>query len=319
MQWPERCEYEEAVQDPRNLRDPELKDGNPRRTENDLFFFIKDRGSYSITCKIDKDSTTFALRCWTKEVRNAAHRYEQISAYLKQVNLPYFVDFAYVPEGIFVNGTTYPITRMEWVEGSRLRGFIDDTLDTPDMFKTVAEKFQEMVADLHAHDIAHGDLQDGNILLKRNGTDIEIKLIDYDTLFVPALKGEPEQIVGLAEYQHPQRMRAGGRQAKKNVDYFSELVIYLSFLSVAEKPELWYKFKHDSNYKLLFSKKDFKNPDKSAVFRELANLSPEVQQLAATLKEFCGAASIDELKPLEDILPKPDPKVQRTRARTSQQ
>ena len=160
-----------------------------------------------------------------------------------------------------------------------------------------------MVAALHTHQIAHGDLQDGNILLKRNGTDVEIKLIDYDSLYVPALRGQPEQIVGLPEYQHPKRMIGGG-QANEKVDYFSELVIYLSFLSLSEKPELWNRFKDKTERGLLFSKKDFENPDQSDIFQELEKLSPDVQQLAATLKDFCAKTSIDELEPLEAILPK---------------
>ena len=98
-----------------------------------------------------------------------------------------------------------------------------------------------MAKTLHTHQISHGDLQDGNILLKLNGTDVEIKLIDYDSLFVPSLGGYPDSIVGLPEFQHPHRM-AGGGTANAKVDYFSELVIYLSFRSLAEKPALWSQF-----------------------------------------------------------------------------
>ena len=61
-----------------------------------------------------------------------------------------------------------PITRMEWVEGVSLREFIEQNLQNPHIFKVVADEFQKMVSALHKHQIAHGDLQDGNILLKRN-------------------------------------------------------------------------------------------------------------------------------------------------------
>ena len=163
-----------------------------------------------------------------------------------------------------------------------------------------------MVEALHAHQISHGDLQDGNILLKRNGTDVEIKLIDYDSLFVPALRGQPDSIVGLPEYQHPQRI-AGGGQANEKVDYFSELVIYLSVLSLAEKPDLWSQFGKRTEKGLLFTAEDFENPDQSDVFRKLKNLSSDVKQLASKLKEFCEKTSIDQLEPLEAILPKTSP------------
>lgn len=305
MQWPSRAEYTEAVRDyPHvSLQDTNLQGGNPRRGKDN--FVTSDTGAFSIVFPIDIVSRTFALRCWVKDVGNAKNRYKKISAYLKQKGLPYFVDFEYVPEGILVNGTKYPITRMEWVEGVSLREFIEQNLQTPTFFKTVATKFQKMVAVLHTHQIAHGDLQDGNILLKKNGSTVEIKLIDYDSLFVPTLRGQPEQIVGLPEYQHPKRI-AGGGQANEKVDYFSELVIYLSFLSLAEKPELWNQFKDKTEKGLLFSKEDFENPSQSVVFRKLANLSPDIRQLTAILKDFCAKTSVNQLKPLEAILPKPN-------------
>ena len=53
-------------------------------------------------------------------------------------------------------------------------------------------------------------------------------------------------------------------------------------------------------------KEDFENPSQSPIFRELANLSPDVQQLASTLKDFCARTAIDQLESLEAILPKSD-------------
>ncbi|MCY4552602.1 MAG: hypothetical protein OXC79_02910, partial [Candidatus Poribacteria bacterium] len=304
MKWPGRVGYYAAVGGyPHvSLQDPELRNGKPKRGKDG--FLISYTGGFSIVFPIDVMSKTFALRCWTQDVRNAESRYKQIDDHLKSISLRYFVDFKYVPDGILVAGTEYPITRMEWVEGLSLREFIEQNIRTPHIFEVVADEFQEMVAELHKHQIAHGDLQDGNILLTKNNNAVEIKLIDYDSLFVPKLRGQPEQIVGLPEYQHPIRITGGG-QANETVDYFSELVIYLSFLSLAEKPELWDRFKDKTEKGLLFSKMDFENPDQSDVFKELANLSFDVQQLAATLKDFCAKTSLDELEPLEAVLPNP--------------
>ncbi len=298
MRWPSFADYEFAVKNAfaYSVFDPKLKGGKPGKGMS---------GGFSRVYPVNVGFKTFALRCWIKDVVDAEIRYQKISEYLKQVGLPYFVDFEYVPEGIWVRGTKYPITRMEWANGHSLRAFIEQNLQDADVFRTVATEFQKMVAELHASEISHGDLQDGNILLNRNGAQVEIKLIDYDSVFVPALRGYPDSgIVGLPEYQHPQRIARGGQTGEK-VDYFSELVIYLSFLSLAEKPELWNQFKDSTGDGLLFSADDFKNPNTSDIFGELEKLSAEVRELAARLKDFCAKTSIDLLAPLEDVLPKP--------------
>ena len=305
MRYPSRTDYTQAVRDfPHiSMLDPTLKGGMPKRgSDNHLIY---DSGNFSIVFPIEAESRTYALRCWIRDVGDVETRYQEISSYLnksRMFHVPYFVDFEYVPEGILVNGTSYPITRMEWAKGETLRDFIEGNLQNPRLLKTVATTFRKMVATLHTHQISHGDLQDGNILLKPNGADVEIKLIDYDSVFVPSLRGQPDTIIGLPEYQHPQR-EAGAGDAREKVDYFSELVIYLSFVALAEKPELWGQFGGRTEKGLLFTAEDLRNPDESEVFRELENLSPNVRQLASKLKEFCTKPSIDQLEPLEAVVP----------------
>ncbi len=300
MLWPGRIDYTQAVGNFPHISvlDPILRGGTPRRGTSN--YPIVYSGGFSTVFPVEVLSNTYALRCWIADIGDAETRYQEISDYLKQCRLPYFVDFAYVPEGILVNGTKYPITRMEWAEGETLCGFIKHNLQDAGCLKTAAAEFQKMVETLHIHQIAHGDFQDGNILLKRNGTYVEIKLIDYDSLFVPTLRGQPDNIVGLPEYQHPQRI-AGGGGANEKMDYFSELVIYLSLLSLAEKPDLWSQFGDRTEKGLLFTAEDFRNPDQSDVFRELENLSSDVKRLASKLKESCKR-SVDQLEPLEAIL-----------------
>ena len=298
MFWPTPVDYKQAISffPDLSILDPELQDGSPRKDSDDVIY---DTGAYSIVFPIEVSSNTYALRCWTEDIGDTETRYKEISDYLQRRCLPYFVDFEYVPNGIKVNEVEYPVTRMEWVEGKTLCDFIKQNLRDARCLKTAAAEFQKMVETLHAHQISHGDLQDGNILLDRDGTDVKIRLIDYDSLFVPSLRSQPDSIIGLPEYQHPQR---GGGQANEKVDYFSELVIYLSLLSLAEKFDLWSQFGNRTEKGLLFTVEDFKNPDQSEVFRELGKLSLTVQQLASKLKEFCSRQSIDQLEPLEEVL-----------------
>ena len=304
MRHPTHVEYAEAVGSypDFSILDSTIKGGTAARgNDNHLVVYS---GGFSIVFRFTNGPNSFALRCWIKNIKDAEIRYQEVSTYLKQRNLPYFVDFEYIPEGILVNGTRWPITRMEWAEGKTLCQFIERNLPNSDILRTAAAEFLKMVKTLHSHQISHGDLQDGNILIEQNGTDVEIKLIDYDSLFVPALRGYPDSICGVAEYQHPKRM-AGGGTANETVDYFSELVIYLSLIALAEKSDLWSRFGQREERGLLFVAEDFKNPSQSQVFQELEKLSPDVTLLTSKLKEFCTQSSIDELAPLESLLPKP--------------
>ncbi len=306
MSYPGNAEYAQAVRDYPHISilDPKLKSGIAKRGRNNQI--VSYSGGFSIVFPIEVTSKTYALRGWLKDVGDAETRYQAISDYLTRAALPYFVDFEYVSEGILVNGNKWPITRMEWAEGETLCQFIDNNLHESRALRITASEFLKMVEILHAHQISHGDLQDGNILLKRNGPDVEIKLIDYDSVFVPALQGYPDTIVGLPEYQHPQR-QSGARVANEKADYFSELVIYLSFLSLAEKPGLWRQFGQRTERALLFVVDEFRNPAQSSIFQELESLSSDVKLLASKLKQFCAKTSIDQLEPLEMLLPRTDP------------
>ena len=57
-----------------------------------------------------------------------------------------------------------------------------------------------MTADLERHGIAHGDLQHGNLLVAADGT---FRLVDYDGMYVPALRGEGEPRTATATTSRP--------------------------------------------------------------------------------------------------------------------
>lgn len=241
MLWPSRREYEKAIRFffNQSVLDPQLIGGNPLGVPPYA-------GGFSINFLFEVSdfdlfgSKVFGLRCWLKGSQETyGTRYKKIEPYLKRVNLPYFVDFKYndADEGILIAGKKYPTLRMEWVEGQTLREFVQDNLDDPSILKIAAAKFQQMVAALHKFRISHGDLQSGNILLTQNGVNVDIKLIDYDSVCVPGIYDQTTR--GIREYQHPDRIKGAQITDVTKVDYFSELVIYLSLISFAENPKLW--------------------------------------------------------------------------------
>lgn len=296
MKYPLRGEYDTAV---RNINlfvyDSILKSGKPVMQKNNPNFLLSYNGGKAIVYEIKTNPKKYALKCWTEDLGDLKIRYKAIDEYLKQVNLPYFVDFAYNEKGILVNGQIFPIIRMEWIKGISFKNFISNNINNSSCIRDFAEQFLEMVTILHQKNISHGDLQHGNIMMGNNG---KICLIDYDSLFVPKLNNEKDNIKGLPGYQHPHRNKLIKLSSKS--DYFSELVIYLSLLILAEKPDYWEKIKDEE--RLIFDDKDLQNPSSSKIFTELKTLPSEIRYLTSKLENFCKLSNIENLEPLEDLV-----------------
>ena len=240
-----------------------------------------------------------AIRFWTKHIKESFTRYEEIEKYLNKTNLPYFVKFKYFQDGLLWNNKSIPFITMEWVKGVTLNNFLDEHIENTTLIKVLAEKFSQLVVDLHKNEISHGDLQEGNILIVEKNNDIEIKLIDYDSLYVPSLSNYPIEIDGIEAYQHPNRKNV--KKMNKKIDYFSELVIYLSLLAYVENSNLWIK---ETDKQLLFTKDDYIDINNSEIFKELQSdgYSENIKKLSDKLKKFCLEEDINNLEPLENII-----------------
>jgi len=179
-----------------------------------------------------------AVRCWIADIGDAKRRSQEISTYLANLNNSYFCNFQYLEEALLINGNIYPIVLMDWVEGKTLKDFINDNIHSnPSSISKVRENFKEMVTYFHQQNIAHGDLQHGNILVN---PDCSLTIIDYDSMYIKPLEGMSDAIKGLPGYQHPSR--SANSFVNPKLDYFSELVIYLSLLVFETQPNLWVKY-----------------------------------------------------------------------------
>lgn len=238
-----------------------------------------------------------AVRCWIADIGDAKRRSQEISTYLVNLNSPYFCDFKYLEDALLINGKTYPIVLMDWVEGKTLKDFINDNIHSnPSSISKVRENFKEMVAYFHQQNIAHGDLQHGNILVN---PDCSLTIIDYDSMYIKPLEGMTDSIKGLPGYQHPSR--SANRFVNPKLDYFSELVIYLSLLVYENQPDLWEKYYETED--LLFSKYDFANINHSVLINSiLQSNNQKIVDLTNKLKEQLAKSDIQQLEPLENLL-----------------
>lgn len=282
-------------------KDQALKTATPMKSQglSNLYAFT---GGFSRVYKININNQTKALRCWHKDPGKVQKRFPIVSDYLAQKPLPYFVDIKYIPNAMSYNKNNISVSLMDWIEGDTLSKFLEKNIKNKKMMSLVANEFLSMVSDLHKSRIAHGDLQTENIIISQNNGNFALKLIDYDSLYIPSLPNEHlDDLVGLPSFQHPNRKELVNNKPNYfKSDYFSELVIFLSLYAYVEQPRLWVGGKE----RLLFDATDFENPNSSAIFSELLrSKDSQIAFLAKKLKEFCGL-SPNNLLPLEDLLDK---------------
>lgn len=294
--YPSISSYDLAV---RNLNQfihaPQIIGGSPILTPQKQIFGYS--GGFAVVYPIKVNDKKLALKCWIKNPGDIKERYTRAKQYFQTNPISYFVDFDYIDKGITVNGSIYPIVLMEWVEGITLSSFIDRIIHNSSVVKGLADRFLAMVKELHSKSISHGNLDDSNIIVTSSVSNSNLTLVDYDSLYTPTLQNWQNQddLIGVQDYQHPKRYKKPNEKA----DYFSELVIYLSLLAYAEKPNLW---KKGQEGRLLFSADDFRRPSESVTFRQLETLSPRVNYLSNRLKEYCYESDTNRLLPLEQLM-----------------
>lgn len=293
MTWPGITDFSEAIQNPSLcFEGTELEAAtvavNQRGTP--LVF----SGAFASVYSVSVAGRTFAVRCFTREVKDQEARYNELSNYLINVLPPSFVHFEYLDEGIRFKDGWYPIVKMEWVAGEVLSSFVGARLGEPDTLRRVAAQWRGgPAASLRGLRIAHNDLQHGNVMVQSDG---RIRLVDYDGMFLPKFSGERSPELGHKNYQHPER---SADDYGEYIDNFPSLVIYLSLLAVASDPNLWH-FYNDDN--LIFTRSDYAEPGKSEVFQRLKSSSDAtVAKLAESLEECC-AMPVDDVPDLEAIL-----------------
>ena len=290
MPWPTPQDYNEAIQNPAlTFSDPELQAGTCEVTSLGLPRPIT--GNFASVYRLHCRSRDWAVRCFWRELSDMQLRYRAISAHLAVAGLPYTVGFEYQPQGIRVQGSWYPILKMEWVEGQLLNDYLLSHLKDPVALQSLMESWEHMVSDLERSRCAHGDLQHGNVLVV-NG---ELKLVDYDGMFVPALSGMGSHELGQQHYQHPRREAT---DFGPHLDRFSSWVIYISIAALRVDPTLWTSTQAGDE-RLLLQRKDYEQPASSAALALLTDhREPELQALA---NEFRSAIE----KPVSALPPLP--------------
>lgn len=281
--YPGITDYNQSAQNPATaFTDPELAAG--RLATSKLGLPIVLGGGFALTYTVSSKARKFAVRCFHRYVPDLKQRYAQISDAIGGLQSKHFVSFEYQREGVRVRSGLYPVVKMAWAEGPTLGAFLEDNYDDAAAMRSLSSSFHELARFLAGRGIAHGDLDNGNLVVRIGA----LTLIDYDGMYVPDMALGNGNELGHAHFQHPGRTpdHFGPR-----IDDFSFILIDLSLDAIARDQSLYEQYCDGDN--ILFQKSDFEDPGASPLFRELRRMRP----LADKVDDF---ASICE-RPIEKV------------------
>lgn len=304
--YPTPDEYTKAVQRPDSFTSDELRGlrlvAHPR-----YGIPMPAAGTSAVVFKAVGDGEPEALRFFTRDDVWSGERYDALRDHFTgrgladAVALPRWVD-----DGIRVNGRTWPVVRMQWVEGHPLNRHVEGLVERVDTaaLDGLARSWRELVGRLQRAGFAHGDLQHGNVLVDPAGG---MRLVDFDCAWIAPFAGTaaPSE-TGHRNYQPPTRPWGPW------MDTFSALVIYLSLVALARAPAAWRTLHTGEN--LLFRHEDFRAPFDTPAWAHLASLGDaRVDELAGRLRECCAPGWVAGTS-LDDLLaPRAVPWWERTR------
>lgn len=308
----------DAIKNTANFRIPQLSSSSfvQSRFGDPLYF----PGGFGMVFKADSKGKKSAVKVWYVKIDEIKDRMQKISSYISSRNLPYFVTYSFYEEGIRIPASIIndpndssdqylDVLIMDWAEGRTLKEYLDELIcENPAnvveaTLLQLSHQLKLCFTDLHNNQIAHGDLQHGNIVVNNGPNGVQIKLIDYDSMYVPELKGYGQTTSGIGGFQHPRRISGDVTLSTEKDDYFSEKILYLTMLLLAKHPQFWTDVNvgvECNDFGLLFSAEDFTGFRNTYIYNFVkANSADFGSEIVSLIDEV--AADLD--KPVYSIEP----------------
>ena len=279
MQYPLISEYIRAIQDASSNLDklahlvPVLDDhGEPYRSS----------GAFAVVFKMKDEQTgkCYALKCFTEEQEGRAEAYRQIADELEFVDSSYITSVKYLDKEIFVDSSCeedeFPVLLMDWIDGETMESYIAENYQDNYAMAMLCYRFCKMAAWLRSQPFAHGDIKPDNIMVRPDGN---LTLVDYDGMFVPAMKGQKSLTIGTKDFSHPLRTVD---DFDETIDDFALASIALSLKAISMNSKLLDTY--GASDRLLFSENDYRNPSSCKAISALQELLCD--------KNFCTLYSL---------------------------
>ena len=279
MQYPLISEYVRAIQDASNNLD-ELAYLVP--VQDDHGEPYRSSGAFAVVFKMKDEQTgkCYALKCFTEEQEGRAEAYRQIADELEFVDSSYITSVKYLDKEIFVDSSCeedeFPVLLMDWIDGETMENYIAENYQDNYTMAMLCYRFCKMAAWLRSQPFAHGDIKPDNIMVRPDGS---LTLVDYDGMFVPAMKGQKSPTIGTKDFSHPLRTVD---DFNETIDDFALASIALSLKVISMNSTLLDTY--GASDRLLFLENDYHNPSNSKAISALQELMYD--------KNFCTLYSL---------------------------
>ncbi|SCA56603.1 Putative Serine/threonine protein kinase [Candidatus Terasakiella magnetica] len=251
-------------------------------------------GNFAVVFKayVEGRDEAVAIKCFINDLPDLEKRHRGVSLTIDKLKARYLIDVQYIPDELYVTSNIapsgdYPVLVMPWVEGETLGAVIERQCVNQNRrgLAAITKAWANLCLDMLGKKIAHGDLKHDNVLITTDG---QLRLIDYDSMFVPALAKFDSIAIGGPSYQHPRR---DYYHFDKALDHFSMLVIILSLRALIVDPSLYETYNTGQN--MIFTADDFVSGGRSALFMQLRKSpDPVVREWTELLIKVMQSKSI---------------------------
>ena len=198
--WPVKDEYDLAIANWHStVFDPEIRTGQLARDNHGIYTY---GGANLYICIYRVSDWMVRFFCTNPNhptPSDIQERYKAIARFCNSHTLSCLLPIKYVERGILVGGNReFPLIKMPFLGNCPPLGeFIINNYQESEVMHRLCDAWVGMMHELEDAQIAHGDLDLTNVLVQEQDQQITLKLIDYDNMWIPALRGRSQ-----TEYGH---------------------------------------------------------------------------------------------------------------------
>lgn len=240
--WPSVSQYDDALLNAKDdflvehLRNMQVISGDGGDSS------IFSTGAFACVAKILVDDVYWALRMFVRSQDEIVERYRAIRSSQDRGELTgLLAPVEYYENAVRVNvdgvDAVYPVVLVQWIDGLTFSRFVVQAYEREDLeaLNQLVIAMRGLRNEMVQRGVAHGDLSPDNMIVEETATGIEVRLLDYDSLWFPEISDLRCSVSEDGDFQHPLRPNPIGPMADQVAIEMYDLS--LRFLTSGEKIE----------------------------------------------------------------------------------